>query len=328
MKLSRGMRPQSCHSEQVPSGSSGEIFPTYLNCANESEVFQYLTSDLTNSITLWDYFVNWRKVLYNYKQIETHLNLLNYLIGKTDIEAELRYLLTQYPDVICVIPALVASRKSKFEILTSYTLEDLDCKSFSFKQKERLSDREIDDVIEFVTETGLLELFTNRSIKSIPDYVIGIEVGLDSNARKNRSGTTMEKIVEAKLNLICQRNNLSSIKQATSSSIQQNWGIRVDVDKADRKFDFALRSTNGYLYIIETNFYGGGGSKLKSTAGEYKDLHDFISRQSHRFIWITDGLGWKTALRPLEETFNSVDYILNLKMVSTGLLAQIIDREL
>jgi len=115
--------------------------------------------------------------------------------------------------------------------------------------------------------------------------------------------------------------------QATSPKIILEWGIHVEVDKSTRRFDFAIKNGNT-LYLIETNFYGGGGSKLKATAGEYRALFDFISSQGHKFIWITDGLGWKSTLRPLEETFNYIDYILNLKMVSTGLLSEIIIQQL
>ncbi len=115
--------------------------------------------------------------------------------------------------------------------------------------------------------------------------------------------------------------------QATSPKIKREWGIKVEVDKSTRRFDFAVRNEDT-LYLIETNFYSGGGSKLKATAGEYRDLFNFVSSQGHRFIWITDGLGWKKTLRPLEETFNYIDYTLNLKMVSTGLLSELIVQKL
>ena len=111
-----------------------------------------------------------------------------------------------------------------------------------------------------------------------------------------------------------------------ASEIKRSWGIDVQVDKSSRRFDFAVRKEQS-LYIIETNFYGGGGSKLKATAGEYKSLFDFLSAQSIKFIWITDGLGWKTTLRPLEEAFNHIEYTLNLKMVASGLFEEIIKKD-
>jgi type II restriction enzyme len=239
----------------------------------------------------------------------------------------LRQILRKYPSVSCVIPILLACRNSDFKILTSYTEGQLTYESFKFNLKDKLNEQEIDDIIRFTFKTGLFDIFRNKTIKSVPDYVLGVEVGLDSNGRKNRSGITMEVIVENILKKICHNHNLSLITQATSTKINQKWGIEVKVDKSTRRFDFAVRNEDT-LYLIETNFYGGGGSKLKSTAGEYKALFDFISSQNHKFIWITDGLGWKSTLRPLEETFLYIDYILNLKMIATGLLSEIITYKL
>lgn len=303
------------------------VFQQHLNCSNTNDVFQYLKNNFTDSISLWNYFVDWHKVFKNFKTIEIQLNLLNYLVGKDNIEDEFRQLLSNYPKVATVIPFLIACRTANFKILTDYISEDFNYKLFSFKGKNYLTQEEINDVIEFVTETGLIELFKNKTIKSIPDYVIGVEVGLDSNGRKNRGGSTMETIVKNLLQQICQEHKLLLMPQATSPKIKQEWGINVEVDKSTRRFDFAIKN-GSTLYLIETNFYGGGGSKLKSTAGEYKALFDFISSQKHKFIWITDGLGWESTLLPLEETFNHIDYILNLKMVSTGLLSEIITQKL
>ena len=303
------------------------VFQHYLNCSNSAEVFQYLKENLTDSITIWDYFVNWNKVLSNFREIEINLNLLNYLVGKNDIEGEFRIILRQYPSVVGIIPVLIACRTSNFRILTDYTGGNFAYKQFTFKPKNQLSEEEINDIIEFTQQTGLLELFKSRTIKSIPDYVIGVEVGLDSNGRKNRGGTTMESIVEGQIQRICQERGLLLMSQATSPKIRSEWGIHVEVDKSSRRFDFAVKNEE-VLYLIETNFYGGGGSKLKATAGEYRALFDFISSQGHKFIWITDGLGWKSTLRPLEETFNYIDYTLNLKMASSGLLSEIITHKL
>ncbi|MGB3637827.1 MAG: type II restriction endonuclease, partial [Rivularia sp. (in: cyanobacteria)] len=292
------------------------LFQQYLNCSNESEVFQYFQDTLIDSITGWDYFVNWQKVLSKFREIEIHLNTLNYLIGKEDIENEFRNLLQQAPKIISVIPILIACRSSNFQILTDRT-NIFSYKSFNFQNKTTLSTTDIDDIVEFSKNTGVLELFKNKTLKSIPDYVLGIEVGLDTNGRKNRGGTTMETIVENLITTICQENNFVFMPQATSDKIKKEWNIDVEVDKSSRRFDFAVKNQNN-LYLIKANFYGGGGSKLNATAGEYKNLFDFISSQGHKFIWVTDGLGWKTALNCLEETFNHIDYTMNINMVATG----------
>ncbi|MCC5620159.1 type II restriction endonuclease [Nostoc sp. CHAB 5715] len=271
------------------------IFQTYLNCSNETEVFQHFQNTLTDSISVWNYFVDWQKVLRKFNDVEINLNTLNYLVGKNDIENEFRLLLQQHPQIISAIPILIACRTTNFKILTDYTSGNFVYKSFNFKRKDSLSQLEINDILEFTKNTGVLELFKNKNIKSIPDYVLGIEVGLDSNGRKNRGGTTMEIVLGNLISTICQQNNFLLIPQATSQKIQAQWNINVQSDKSSRRFDFAVKNQNN-LYLIEANFYSGGGSKLKSTAGEYKTLFDFISRQGHKFIWVTDGLGWKTTV--------------------------------
>ncbi|MBE9216305.1 type II restriction endonuclease [Plectonema cf. radiosum LEGE 06105] len=303
------------------------LFPKYFNCADESEVFQYFQDTLTNSITGWDYFVDWTKVLNKFKQVEIYLNALNYLIGKEDIENEFRYLLQQMPQIVNTIPILIACRTFNFQILTDYTNNNFTYKSFNFKNQSILFPGDIDDIVEFAKNMGLLELFQNRTLKSIPDYVLGIEVGLDTNGRKNRGGTTMETIVENLITIICDKTNFLFIPQATSDKIKKQWNIDIQVDKSSRRFDFAVKN-HYHLYLIETNFYGVSGSKLKATAGEYKSLFDFISPQGHKFIWVTDGLGWKSTLRPLEETFRHIDCTLNLKMVLSGLLEELITENL
>lgn len=133
----------------------------------------------------------------------------------------------------------------------------------------------------------------------------------------------MENLVEKFIKSLCGRHDYSYIKQATSKRIMDEWGIKVTVDKSERRFDFAINN-NQSLYLVEVNYYGGGGSKLKATAGEYKALYDFIKKDNHKFIWVTDGLGWNTAARPLEETFNHIDYIINLDMIEKGLFEDII----
>jgi type II restriction enzyme len=299
------------------------VFKDLLNCSTEDETFAFLCKTLNDSITYWDYFVNWEKVLGNTRDLEIDLNTLNYLIGKVNIEQELKLLLHQQPSVARLIPVLLACRESSFKILVDFAAGELKYETFSFSNRGSLSAQDIESACRFARETGLLEMFRNRSIKSIPDYVIGVEVGLDSNGRKNRGGTAMETIVESLLTPICSAHNLGLMKQASAEKIRLHWNIPLEVDKSSRRFDFAVRNGDR-LYLVETNYYGGGGSKLKSTAGEYRALHDFLSAQGRRLVWITDGLGWRSTLRPLEETFRHIDYTLNLKMVTSGLLSRII----
>jgi type II restriction enzyme len=180
-----------------------------------------------------------------------------------------------------------------------------------------------EDGVFFMKESGFLNLLSNRNIKSIPDYFLGVEVGLDSNGRKNRGGTAMETITELFVKDICDRKGFEYIAQATAAKIKSKWNKDITVKNSSKTVDFAI-NTPQKLYLIETNFYGGGGSKLKSTAGEYSDIYNQWTSDGHQFIWVTDGIGWKTTQRPLRDTFNSTDYIINLDMIQKGILEGII----
>jgi type II restriction enzyme len=177
----------------------------------------------------------------------------------------------------------------------------------------------------FFNQSGLKEIFTNKNIKNIVDYCFGVEVGLDTNARKNRTGTLMENIIEEYLHDLKYNKSIEFIKQPTKQKLSSLWDINIELDKSNRRFDFAIRNTSSdSIAIIETNYYSGGGSKLKSTAGEYQYLHDLLSNQNINLIWITDGHGWHTSKKPLEETFIHNDYVFNLHLVNNGALMEVL----
>lgn len=298
-----------------------EIFKKRINCNSSQDVFEYLISSLKDTITSWDFFVNWAKAFKGIKNIEVDLNIMNYLIGKDNIEQEFKSLIDTHPSIIHVIPILIACREAKFRILTDFSNNGIfQYENYDFSKNSNISK---DKVVEFVNKTGFLSLLQDKKLKSVVDYAIGVEVGLDSNGRKNRGGSAMEKMVEFYVKNICERNKFDYLREATAREIKSKWGINLKVDKSSRRIDFVVKKGDS-LVLMETNFYSGGGSKLKSTAGEYKSMYDFWKKDGRCFVWITDGAGWKTTKRPLEETFEYTDYILNLDMVAKGLLEDII----
>lgn len=288
------------------------------------DTFNYLISTLKDSIKGWNYFVNWQKVYGNTRDIEIELNLMNYLIGKENIEEECKFLISKHPQVVKTIPVLLACRENKFQILSKENDNKYNKKEYSFNNLRMLTDDNVEDIVEFMEKSGILQIFKDKSIKNVVDYVFGIEVGLDSHGRKLRSGDAMENIVERYISELCKTYGYEYLKEATPNVIKKQWNIDVTIDKASRRFDFVINK-NGKLYLIETNYYGTGGSKLKATAGEYKTLYDVSSKDGHEFIWITDGLGWKTASKPLEETFYHNKYILNLRMLECSILEKILN---
>ena len=288
--------------------------------------FENLKTTFQDSIFTWSYFTNFEKVKINVKKVEKELNLLNYLIGKDNIEDEFLSLIEEYPRIREALPLLVATRKDKLldtPIITS--MDTLVAENRKYIFYDKLTNNIRDEILIFFRESGLKDIFENKHIKNLVDYCFGVEVGFDTNARKNRTGTLMEDIVSQYLNEFCLENSdFSYIKQATQERIKEKFDYEIEIDKNSRIFDFALyRKTTNRLFLIEVNYYSRGGSKLKATAGEYKGLNDFVKNQGIDFIWITDGKGWLKALNPLKETFNHNDYVINLNMIKKGILEEI-----
>lgn len=296
------------------------FYHTTFNCSTPDQVFDFLISNLKPSNTTWSYFVNWEKVFSNTKQIELALNNLNYLIGKDDFDKEFKFLLRESPNIVKVIPALVGrdgNNTKKFKILVDFQNKKLVYENYDFSKTD-ISEKEIEQCLHFVKETGLKHLITHKKIKNLVDYMIGIETGLDSNGRKNRGGHVMEDIVEVFIRDVCEKNNFRYLKEANAEKIAHELGYAVPVDKASRRYDFVIDNKRE-LYIVETNFYSGGGSKLKSTAAEYRNLYDILNGK-YSFLWITDGMGWKTAVNPLRETFDHNEYLFSIAMLEKGIL--------
>lgn len=291
-----------------------------LNLENEDLLFDKITQSFKEKITKWDYFVNWAKVFSNIEPIEKELNLLNYLIGKEDIETEAYNLIKQYPQVIKAFPTLIAVREKSIDILID--TKNFIYNNYSFK-RNKLTDQECRDLAYFIVNSGIGEIMKDKKVKNLVDYATGVEVGLDSNGRKNRGGTLMESLVEEFVSETCQNLGIQYMAQATAKKIKEQWGFDVVVDKSSRQIDFAINN-RGKLFFIECNFYGGGGSKLKSTATEYIEMNRYWNKQGIEFIWITDGAGWKSTLKPLREYFDKADYLLNLEMLKDGILQDII----
>ncbi|WP_105995081.1 type II restriction endonuclease [Staphylococcus agnetis] len=291
-------------------------YSEYVNL-NSNERLEVFLNSLSSTNKTPSYFVNWEKVENGVRKFELELNTMNYLLGKRNIEEEAEKLFRSQPNLLKTIPILIATRDKKLDILM---LEDdgMDFYSLDFMN---INTNNMEAYLEFIKNSGLLSFLQNSAQKNLVDFVYGVEVGLDSNARKNRSGTTMEGILEKNVAQICEELNFEFKTQATSVWMKQNWDVDVPTDKSARRFDVAiLNPINKSVHVIETNFYNGGGSKLKSVSGEFKSLNQFINQSENKvtFAWVTDGQGWHTATKPLSEAFAEINNIFNLEMLRKG----------
>lgn len=281
--------------------------------------FEDIIASLKDSIATYDYYVDFDKVYANVSKVEMQLNLLNYLIGKDNIEEEFGKLVLDYPDVIHAIPILLAVREGQIKIIDGEYI------SYNFKKMNH----EVKDYAKLIRESGLAELFEKKKIKNLVDYVTGVEVGLDTNARKNRTGHLMENIVESYIKNIP---GVDYLKEATKKDIKAHFKTNVldslaldeDNDRTNKRFDFVVKNKKGELLLIETNYYSSSGSKLNETARSYAKLaQDIKGISGVKFVWITDGEGWKSTQNNLREAYNYIDHLYTLEDLDNDTLEKI-----
>jgi len=291
-----------------------------LGLKTEDQVFEHLLGSLSDAIRTWDYFVNWDKVYKNVAELEVQLNIWNYLIGKENFDEEFRSLVRRYPEIVKAIPSMVVRDGQNSQAYQVIQGEEINLFDFSSPAN---SDEEVEKALNFVKASGLARLFGDSGIKNFVDYLIGVEAGVDSNGRKNRSGSGMESILEGKIASICDRRGWKYMEQASPEAIKQSWGVDFKTGLSSRRFDFAVLA-DGQVSVIEVNIYNGGGSKLKATAGEFTTLHQSLEPTPVKLIWVTDGKGWRTTARPLRDAFDKVDFVLNLSLIDAGCLEEAI----
>ena len=266
-----------------------------------------------NSICDYGYYVDFNKVYGNVETIKVELNILNSLIGSKNVEADFEKLLTDYPQVLKCIPVLLAVRGREI-----YTIDGDGEYLFNFKKMNY----SVEEYKMFMRKTGLFSLISEHVINNLVDYVTGVEVGLDSNGRKNRGGHLMENLVEDYLQKAGLVKGVDYFKEMYISDIEKKWSIDLsnisNQGKSEKRFDFVVKK-GATIYGIETNFYTGGGSKLNETARSYKTIAlESKEIQGFAFVWFTDGQGWHSARHNLEETFDVMDNIYCISDMENG----------
>ncbi|MBO4439670.1 MAG: type II restriction endonuclease [Spirochaetaceae bacterium] len=284
----------------------------------EKRNFQMWLSKFRYSIADFGYYIDFNKVYKNTDSIKVELNILNSLIGSKNIEADFEKLVSKYPEILKCIPILLAVRE--YEIFAG---ENGDVKLFTFdKQINTISEYKL-----FMKKTGLFDLLSNHIINNLYDYVTGVETGLDSNGRKNRGGHQMEDLVENYIKKAGFKRDVNYFKEMYISEVSKKWNIDLSAvsnqGKMEKRWDFVVRTDN-CIYLIETNFYGSGGSKLNETARSYKTIATEMKNvKGAKFVWFTDGAGWKSAARNLEETFDVLEDLYSINDMQNGIMKTI-----
>lgn len=275
-------------------------------------------SGFRNSIADYSYYIDFEKVHRNVNGIKVELNILNSLIGSNNIEHEFEELIKRYPETLKCIPLLLAIRANEI-----YAIDGYGAFTYNFK-KQNLP---VEQYKTFMKKTGLFDLMQNHIVNNLVDYATGVETGLDSNGRKNRGGHLMEDLVETFIQKAGFIKNENYFKEMYIHQITNKWNIDLSAisnrGKMEKRFDFVVKTPN-MIYGIETNFYGSGGSKLNETARSYKTLAlETDTIDGFTFVWFTDGKGWTSARHNLEETFDVMEHVYNIKDMENGIITEV-----
>lgn len=271
-----------------------------------------------SSICDYGYYVDFEKVYGNIDSIKVELHILNSLVGSRNVEEDFSKLVAQYPQVLKCLPILLAVRGQEI-----YAVDGDGEFLFNFSNPNY----SIEEYKMFMRKTGLFKLISERIINNLVDYVTGVEVGLDSNGRKNRGGHLMEDLVESYLCKAGLRRGVDYFKEMYISDIERKWSIDLsnisNQGKAEKRFDFVVKKGET-VYGIETNFYASSGSKLNETARSYKTIAlEAKEIQGFAFVWFTDGKGWYSARHNLEETFDVMDNIYCIAELESGVVERL-----
>lgn len=274
----------------------------------------------TDSISNYKYYIDFETIYKNAEIYKIELNMMNSLIGSKNIEKDFEDLVCRYPEVIKCIPTLLAVRQAEIIVL------DDDGNKFEYNFEEMNYD--VEQYKVFMKETGLFDLLENHIVNNLYDYVLGVECGLNSNARKNRGGHLMEDIVERFIQKAGFKKGETYFKEMYLQEIENKWKLDMSFisnqNQSTKRFDFVVKTDN-CIYGIETNFYASGGSKLNETARSYKMLAEESEKVvGFEFIWFTDGMGWISARNNLKETFYNMDNIYNINDMKNGIIQEII----
>ena len=280
-----------------------------------SRNFEEWLNKFRPSISGYDYYVDYDKVVKNVMKLRIELNILNSLIGSKNIKEDFADIVTRYPETLKCIPLLLAVRGTEI-----YAQDEEGAFTYNFKKMNY----SVEQYEKFMEKTGLFDLLSNHLVNNLIDYALGVETGLDSNGRKNRGGHQMENLVENYIQKAGFVSDVNYFKEMYLSDVEQKWNIDLSAlsndGKARKRFDFVVKTDN-MIYAIETNFYTGGGSKLNETARSYKMLaQEADSVDGFTFVWFTDGIAWRSAKGNLRETFEVLETIYSIDDIEQGVM--------
>lgn len=295
-----------------------------LSEVSESTIRELFVSTLLGSNRDPGFFVDWTKVRANVQAFEHPITVLESIRGHPFPEKKLAELLLETPAIAPILPMLIAWRTNSWTVLESNIGAGLKTTTFDFSGKRPLSRAEAERMAKFCSDSGVLQAIKDST--DIRTFLLGVEVGMDTNARKNRSGSFMERQVDPHVKRACALRPSSRLFEQRKYSAVRSAGIEVPDGLLDRRFDYAIVDPTRRI-SIEVNYYDKEGSKPQEIVDSYIERANELAQSNWDFVWVTDGPGWKGDTPQLRKAFHSMAAILNLDFCQRGVLEAILDVE-
>lgn len=259
-----------------------------------------------------EWYVDFNKVRKNLSEYQKPIQQLQAVLNLPNLENNLFLLASKDFVFLKLLFLLIGQRWDKLEVVQDWQIN----------ANQTLTPRKWKQIFLFLTQAGLIKVLTDQTINHVFDYLFGIEVGLDSNARKNRTGKIMEtkvqQILESKqrqkiISWYTSQKSIPDITKTVDLALSQ-----LSPTLEDKRFDFIYQKANT-LYLLEVNCYNVGGSKINETIRAYQKLAQEVTKQGKNleFIWITDGIYWQNNPKVWNSTKQKFKYLLSLKDFET-----------
>lgn len=163
--------------------------------------------------------------------------------------------------------------------------------------EEILEDKKL--ILEFCMQTGIKKLFDTFKKEQLKSYIYGVEAGLNTNARKNRSGNRQIKQIRDLLSLAkFQKNDDKNVFKLKEKQYIE------EVKILSKKYDFVLKK-NDKIFLVESSSYNSSGSKPSEVSRSYRTV-SIEGKKIGEFIWIVDGKGVKTIKNRIDEAWDEI----------------------
>ena len=263
--------------------------------------------EFLNVKKLPEWYIDFEKVKKHTTLYRQQIDQLQRTVSLPNLKTNLFNLAQKDVNFLKLLFLLIGQRWDNWEMLKEWDLN----KSYV------LTTKNWDKIFIFLEGTGLIQTLTSKTVKRLFDYVFGMEAGLDSNARKNRTGKVMEEQTRNVLERKKQNGEIDWLETQTKiGNLVAKYNLalpKLSSNILEKQFDFICFKQNT-LYLLEVNCYNTTGSKVNETIRSYQKINDEINQLNLKieFVWVTDGIYWQKNRKKWINSRQKIKHLLSL----------------